>query len=244
MRGREGLVTIIRMMARPFFRGPLNGLWAGAVVGAVCVLAIVTLDIRISRSSPKLTATVTSSEAAQSFVEAWRKKNLGTWFVDSSYVRTLSDGRTISGSIREVQRPPDHIRTALGSTTADLKGIAYLCAAALDPSSPQLCRESGRATDFQGRLDREMVAVTKLVTGDGRTYDVAEDPGNCYSLFLRPGLGEGQWGERAEFCFDQRSGAMTSSEIVRNGGTDNTFATSVSGDPSDRDFELPSPSRN
>ena len=75
-------------------------------------------------------------EAADALVEAYTRNIDATFLVEGELTRTLDDGRSLSSAYLQVQRPPDHIQRALGSTTGDLGGRTVNCSTPLAGATP------------------------------------------------------------------------------------------------------------
>lgn len=160
----------------------------------------------------------------------------GTWAVTSTYTRTLEDGRTISIVTHEAQRPPDHILSSSGVTTLDVSGRRQVCVKGTN-GAVSSCRDGG-PVERQAEVAAEVEQVRAAVLGDRRAYDVAALGPHCYKLLQRPALNTSNWGEQAQFCFDQTTGALARSEFHRGGNVDQTVATSIRARPTSADFDL------
>jgi len=218
---------------------PFAGLLAGTLLGLSIVMVLVALDVEIGKKSSDPLAIVTTPQAATGFVDAWQRMRSGTWAVDSDYLRRTPDGRTLSGSVHEARRPPDHIRIALGSVDATLRGRRLVCGSS--PAGEQACRDGGPAPDDAAEAAQELQTLRSNVLGTTPTYDVADQGGGCFALYPRPSPLDAQWGPGSRFCFDPQSGAPTLTDIRRSGGSDVITALSVRRQPTDADLQPPTP---
>ncbi len=229
-------------MKRSFFAAPANGAVAGVIVGVLIVTLMNVFDVG-SRSSntDELPTITTSPAAADVFVDAWTRMKSTTWVIDSSYVRKTDDGRQYSGSVHEAQKPPNHIRVALGTVDAQVNGRQYACGVGPDGATTA-CRDGGAVLEYNARLTSEIDELKSQVTGADRLYDIGIAKADCYVAYARAAAHSARplpWGTKARFCFDRDSGAISSSTYERPGSSDSVIATSISRNVPESEFKLP-----
>jgi hypothetical protein len=219
------------------FQRVSTGFAVGAVLGTLIVVGLVATETRVHEPrSGHAAAGVPSEEAAREFVEDWRRMREGTWTIDSTYVRVAEDGRTSRSEIHEAQRPPDRIRTISGTTSIERPGKLIVCAPDTGDAKGS-CRTQETSETYEQGVAEEVGGVEQLVTGPASTYGVSKTSRHCYALQAVTTGGISNWGERAAFCFDDETGALKSTEVVRGGVTDSITATSISGDVKDSEFD-------
>lgn len=222
------------------FKRPSDGFWAGLFVGIVSVTLLMAFHVNPNTSNSKDVQPVfTSNAAATSFVNSWQRMAEGTWAVQSTFVRTLSSGRTFQSDVFEAQTSTHYLRRSSNSVSARVNGRAYSCAANL-AGKVTTCQDGGAAPTNKEVAAQQVDSVKALVAGNQRVYDVARSSSQCYTLYSRgTTTATLPWGSQAKFCFDSTSGAMTLSELHRDEGVDVTTATKVDDVPASNAFELP-----
>lgn len=215
-----------------FVQRPANGLWLGIVVGLLVAAGLVATEE--PRQPVEGNTMRASALAAQHFVDRWYRMRTGTWTVEGTFTRRLDDGRELTTTTFEAQRPPDRVRSASGSFEATASGRLLVCAAV--EGVPSKCRDVGPAKDSWVEADTDRRAIDALVVGDARRYDVEEQTDSCFRLFQLPTPEVGRWGTSSQLCFDAPTGALRHSATTRPGGTDTTdnFVRS----PTETDFDL------
>ena len=209
-------------------RRPLAGIVAGVLVGAAGVAAMVVTDETTEDDQP-----AESGAAARAFVAAWDRRLRGTWVVTATFTRTFNDRRTLTGEIREAQRPPDRLRRGLGSTEGRV-GDRRLACTAVEGAATQ-CREAGAALPYDEEVRRELGLLSGYVRGRDRLYAVTED-GGCFRLRLLRRLLAPPYGDAARFCFDGATGALRSVEVRRDRALDETRAIEIRATVTDADL--------
>ena len=211
-------------------RGP--ALLAVAVVAALVVAgAVVWFAVRDEGHRLR------GPEAADALVEAYTRNIDATFLVEGELTRTLDDGRSLSSAYLQVQRPPDHIQRALGSTTGDLGGRTVNCST--PPGGSYTCAASGEAKDWAEQRQTTLDALDSYVRGDDPVYDVSVDDVGCYVLVRRRTELDATYGQRARLCFDPQFAALRRLEVQRDGGaTDVMLADRITDQVTDADFDL------
>jgi hypothetical protein len=212
--------------------GPVIGIAAGLVVGAVLVGALAASDWpHHAEGDPA----VEQPAAARAFLAAWRQSRNGTWAVDGTFERVMGGRAVLTVAVHMAQRPPDLLRTGLGSVKAVQTGRRLACAA--DAGGVLHCSDAGPAPPYRDEVRSELAVLRTYVVGPGRLYGVVADGADCFVLRLRGSYLTPPYGQRARFCFDDATGAPVRSEVERFEATDRTVAVSVRARVSDADLD-------
>jgi hypothetical protein len=212
--------------------GPVIGVAAGLVVGAVAVGALAASGWP---GRQQVDATLEQPGAARAFLTAWERSRTGTWALEGTFQRVQGGRAVLTTAVHAAQRPPDRLRIGLGSVDAVEGGRRLACAP--DAEGVVACRDGGPAPPYREEVRSELSVLRTYVTGAGRLYGVVADDGGCFTLRLRGAYLTPPYGQRARFCFDGATGAPVRSEIERLEATDRTVAVSVRARVSDADLE-------
>jgi hypothetical protein len=184
--------------------------------------------------------------AAQNFLDAWRRSRTATYVVDSTFVRTLPDGKDFQGGTnRIVQRPPDRLVSGLGAVEGRVGDHVVRCGTGPPgDNGANKCFQGPLSTTYDEDVDVEIQALRDIVDGDHPLYTVTDfgvaGRSRCFRLdrvleFLSP-----PYGDQALFCFDTATGAPVVSVVERPEGTDRTLAIRpIRTEPTATDFQLP-----
>jgi hypothetical protein len=207
---------------------------AVVVLVVVIVVAAVAAWVLSSRDDgPRLTG----SAAADALVEAYTRNLDATFRVEGELTRTLDDGRTLSSAYLSVQRPPDHIQRALGSTTGDVGGRTVNCSSTADGTYS--CATSAASVPWEQQRATTLGALESYVKGDDPVYDVTLDSADCFVLVRRRTEPDATYGRGARLCFDERFAALRRLEVDREGGaTDVMLADRITDEVTGADFDL------
>ena len=178
---------------------------------------------------------VTGDEAVESFLEASERNLDATYRLEGEFVRTLPDGRRLVSGLLVVQRPPDRLQRALGSTVGTIGGQTVNCPAG------ESCAAAAPVEPFDVRRAEQVQALEEYVAGDDPVYAVTAVGDDCFELVRRRTEPAAVYGREAELCFDRATGALRRLEVEREGGaTDLLDGLTVSGQVTDADFDLSS----
>jgi hypothetical protein len=216
-------------------RSVATGVLGGVVLGVVLAVAVVASGW-LDRSEPEH-----GDEAIASFLEAWRGHRDGTYVVDATFVRTTPDGGRLESAVHVAQRPPERVAVQFESVDATVDGRPLRCLEGEDDGgAPQLyCAPSEQGADHDEVVAEELRVWLGYLVGERPLYDVASDGEGCFDLDRVRDLPYLPYGDHARFCFDEETGAMTSSRIERVEATDVMEATSVRAEVTDDDLLLP-----
>jgi hypothetical protein len=204
----------------------------GLVVGAVAAAGLAATGWPGRRHARP--SHVIAPDAAQPFLDAWRRSRTGTWAVDGRFERVTSAGKRLAAAIHLAQRPPDRLVTGLGSIAARRGERRLACSPSEDGALH--CRDGGPAPPYEQEVAEDLRVLATYVIGQGALYNVRADNG-CFALRLRARYLTPPYGDRARFCFDGPTGAPVRSEIQRPEARDLTVADQVRAQPTEADLD-------
>jgi hypothetical protein len=201
-----------------------------ALVAATTFLAV---ELLLTRGG----GAPTGAAAADALVAAYARNLDATYLVEGQSTRTLADGRTLSSAYLTVQRPPDRLQRALGSTSGELAGRTVNCST--PPGGTYTCAASGEAQPWAEQRTGILAALDSYVRGDDPVYAVSVDSADCFVLTRRRTEPDATYGLGARLCFDPRYGALRRLEVQREGGAvDVMLADRITDQVSDADFDV------
>jgi len=193
-----------------------------AVVAALVVIAVVGVlrqpepaGLEIVPLDSEFAAFDHNPAAAAALIDAWARWRTATVVTSGTWTRQLDAAEApLTGTVYLAQDPPNRV-------------------------SIRLSAEVSRIED-QERFDRlnanELVLVGGYVTGESRIYNVEfGDPG-CFVAQLNIWAPASPWGLRAEYCFDDASGALVSARVRRQSATDIEVITDIRTTVTGEDF--------
>ena len=202
-----------------------------AVAAVLLAVAVVASFVLTPGPGP-----VTGQEAVDEFLAAWRASRLGTYVAETTFEREAPNG-TLTAPGRIVQRPPDRIVEQFGGVDGRLAGKVLRCAT--DPAGRYACTQEAGAGDYEEDVDRELATLASYFVEPKPLYRVSGDGHGCFRLALSLAFPSAPYGDGAQFCFDEATGAPLLTRIVREEGTDTTRTTTVRADVTDEDLEVP-----
>lgn len=218
----------------------VGGLLAGVLV--VLGIAAFVLDREPNETAPP--ASVESAfaavdhddQAAENLVVAWNRWRMATFVSLGTWTRTL-DGNDapLSGDTYTAQMPPRRLSVRLGSVLESIDGSLVACDAPAEDLIVPDCVAVGGQLAYDDRVHAEMSLVLGYVTGETRIYDVSQTD-DCFQVELQPAALRSPWGRAGEFCFDETSGALWSSQVRRQSAVDVEQTTAIRTDVTDADF--------
>lgn len=215
---------------------------AGVVVGGLVTAALVVTDWEPRTVSHRAGVDVRAHRrAAQAFVGAWERSLRSSWYVAFEFTRRLSDGRELRGPGTAAQRPPDRLITQFGAVSGRVDGRAVECSPAPAASeSPKLtCIDAGAAPPYAIEVERDVRQITAYVGGPLPLYLVERESDACFVLTRTVAVLSPPYGDRARFCFDRRTGALTDTRVESPASTDTRRAITVRSDVFDSDLVVP-----
>lgn len=235
-------------------RKPVGGAFFGfmvgvALVGLLIAIGVPPTDRRSSAFSEVLKSKgrpAVEENASEQLVNAWRNKLTGNYMVTSDFKRTASDGREISQTSISAKSGNDEVLVSGGDVTSTFDQKRLVCTAP-NETAASAARSSCRGpvpVDPANEDEQELANVSNLVLGRGARYLVTQRPDSCFEVRARQvanspavALTALQWGNSAVFCFDEQSGAVTSSRIFKDAAIDVSTSKSIQNNITRNDLE-------
>jgi hypothetical protein len=181
--------------------------------------------------------TVSGPDAADAFVDVYTRSLDATYRIEGQLTRTLEDGRTLQSGYHSVQRPPDRIQRALGSTSGEIGGRTVNCSTS--DGGSYTCAAAGDAKPWPEQRQEILDALEVYVRGDDPVYEVTREESGCFDLVRRRTEEDASFGQRARLCFDDHYAGYRRLEVHHDGGAvDVMLADLVTDQVSDADFDL------
>lgn len=209
------------------------------IVGVVLVAAFVVFATLVGLDARTGGRRVVVGEAAaRSFVEAWRGSLEATYSANTVFTRENLDGAELRSEGRRVQRPPDELIVGLSDSELRRDGESYRCAG--DPAEGARCVGPTAAAPFEQRVDTEVATLESYLTGNPPLYEVREVARkHCYELEQARPARLAPYGNRATFCFDKGTGAMTRAEVLYdNGVIERTVVSDLTAEVNEAELDL------
>jgi hypothetical protein len=203
----------------------------GPVVAAIVVLAM--LLAFLPSNEPEVLVATEAPEPL--LLAAYERSRTVEAVVESTFTRTVADGRELSYDQRLVQRPPDdRLVIGAGAATGRLDGRVVRCST--DADGQQSCIQGDEAEPYDEEVAAEVQALASLVDPSTGVYDVTALDDGCFSLELVADVPSPPYGTTATFCFDEATGVLASVEVVRPEATDRTEAVEIRTTVTDEDL--------
>jgi hypothetical protein len=196
------------------------------------LVAAVLLIVGLALVLPEPERPAPFEDPVPAFLAAYERSRTAELVVESTFTRTVADGRELRYEQRLVQRPPDdRLVIGAGSATGRIGGRIVRCTVVT--AGPPTCVQGAAAPPYAEEVDAEVSALAALVEGRASAYDVdavdpdGETPSACFALELRAAMLSPPYGTAARFCFDAATGALADVEVVRDESTDRTVADEI-----------------
>ena len=170
----------------------------------------------------------------------------GTDFATATFVVDLRFERTVTGKDVPlvsagilVQRPPRRIVRAFGNESSVVAEGAQTCELGVDATS--LCTAAHPTDPYDVQVAKELTILSQYFSGDSPLYRVEAPTANCFRLFLYRAMPLPPYGDAAQFCFDNATGAMTLFESTTAAGGDRTIAQGITTTVTEADFDRTEP---
>lgn len=187
---------------------------------------------------------VSDPVAVDELVAAWERSRTETYRSVSRWHRVTPAGGEMARTRILVQRPPDRVLRAGGQVEGSVGGVRYLCdgLAEDEPEAQERFAPGCRAVEvpdveevYDETVAGEIDALWSYVGGDRPLYRVTRD-GECFDLRLARGMFAPPYGDRARFCFDAETGAISLLRVERPEGTDTLELVSSTPEVTDDDL--------
>lgn len=206
----------------------------GVVVGWVTVAAYAALCV--VAAVPELTddSVTRGPEAVEQLLDAWRRSRTGTFVVVSDFERrSATTDAVLQSEVVLAQRPPRRMLRGFGGVDARIDDRPVLCGAL--PSGAPRCTQGTAGRPYAEIVDREVEVFRTYVAGaDARYTLVAED--DCFYLRRVRPAPESPYGESAQLCFDEATGALSLLRVDYGTVVDSLRARTIRGSVSDLDL--------
>jgi hypothetical protein len=209
-------------------RWPVAAALAGLMVAAVGAAVVGTPATSLR-----------GARAAAALETAWERSLRATYVLDATFSRTTPAGNRFESPIRVVRRPPDNLRTGLGTSEGVLNSHRVRCLAAV-AGVAEGCFTATDTVDFDATVARELANLHSYLDGDRPLYVVVGFRGGCFSLALHLRYPSPPFGTAALFCFDGATGAMTGVVEQRDDATDRIQPGALRPSVTDADLQVPS----
>ncbi|HEY9556721.1 MAG TPA: hypothetical protein VIR58_08300, partial [Acidimicrobiales bacterium] len=192
-------------------------------LGWVVVAAYAALLVATALTTPadRRPATGSGSDTAESaLIEAWARSRTGTFVTTGTFERRSDvTGASIASEDVLAQRPPRRLHSQMGGVEGRDDERLLVCPAPPPDSEPEPCRygPAGGPT-YAEATERELAGLRSLVGGTDPLYGVTVDDAGCFHLELRRSDPRATFGQAAELCFDDETGALVRREVHHEGG--------------------------
>lgn len=208
---------------------------------AALVLGVGLVAIRDQSDRPPATARLTDEDVAERFVAAWERSRLATFVASGTYERrSLVSGVAIASEDVVAQRPPRRLHRQLGGVEGRNDDRLLVCPAppAGEEDEREPCRlgaPGGRS--YAASVANEVAGLRSLIEGPDPLYIVTSGRAGCFDLELRRVDPRAPFGVEASFCFDEATGATSSSRVRHAGGVEEVVVvTDIRTDVTDADL--------
>jgi hypothetical protein len=217
---------------------------AGVLAGILVVLGLAALvaddETPAEPSSDVLEvsfpAVMHDDDDAIGLTVAWNRWRTASFVSSGTWTRTLDGvGNPLTGDTYTAQDPPRRLVIRMGGVLEQIDGELTTCDAPAEGVVIPACTDVSGQQGYDDRVLAEMRLVVGYVIGESRIYDVAAID-SCFHVELLPAALRSPWGRAAEFCFDEKSGALWSSRVRRQTATDLEQTTAIREEVVDTDF--------
>jgi len=211
----------------------LVGVLGGVVVGGLAIAALSASGLLDDQAEEPRDGPAAAAQLLQAFAAS---RN-GTYVAEGEFLRRTDAGGELRSAVMVVQRPPTRVVVQFDGVDADVGGEPVRCGP--DGAGAVLCTPADEAEqDHDDAVQAEIDTLLGYLVGDPPLYEVTVDDEGCFRLELGLQHPLPPYGQRARFCFDDATGAMTEIVIEREGSVDRTEMTTVRGEVTDEDLEV------
>ncbi len=203
----------------------------GAVVTAAFLglIGLVVMTTDLEHESPP--------DPVAALVDAWAGSRTATHRSLGTFERVATDGNRLAAPTEVVQRPPDRLIRGFDEFGGRRDDQALDCPAPLDGGAMD-CVLGPRGDTFDEVVDQEVAAFEALFTGDDPLYLAgAGDRDGCWRLERTRYDPRSGYGEAADLCFDETTGALASIRIDHGDIIETTVYDDITSDVSDAALE-------
>lgn len=211
-------------------------------MAAYAVLLLAVTVAEVGRTDHGRAPAATGDSPAEDLAAAWERSRTAAFVATRTYERSSAvTGASLASEDVLAQRPPDRLHRRLGGTEGRHDDRLLLCPAPpAGDDDVQPCRlgPSGGET-YEEDLARQVAGIRSLTEGPDPLYSVERgSTAGCFDLDLQRADPRAPFGIEASFCFDEATGAPTSSRVVHEGGVVEVLAvTDLRTDVRDADLQ-------
>lgn len=170
-------------------------------------------------------------------VDAWSASRTATHRSLGTFERVGDGGERLAAPTEVVQRPPDRLVRGFDEVSGRRDDRVLDCPAPLDGGALD-CRLGPPGVSFEAVVADEVEAFAGLVTGDDPLYEVsAGERDRCWRMDRTRYDPHSGYGEAAELCFDETTGALESIRIDHGRIVETTVYDDISASVDDEDLE-------
>jgi len=210
---------------------PRRAAVAGLVVGLMVCSALVGFGV-LTRPDPEA-----GKDRSAEFMAAYSRSRTSTYRMESSFKREMRTGAVLESAREVTQRMPDRLVRQFGGLTGQLDGRLVGCTS--KPDGEYSCQQGDKAGQSLGaELEEELTNLRSYFVGPRPLYRVTRSGDGCYHLKQDYPLPDPPFGTKAEFCFDEATGAVR--RLVRDLdlATETLEAATLVAAVTDADFSL------
>lgn len=201
-----------------------------AITAAFVALVVVALTTTEFDHEPE-------PDPTEGLVEAWTRSRTATHRSLGTFERVAGDGDRLAAPTEVVQRPPDRLVRGFDEVTGRRDDRVLTCPAPLDGGRLE-CSLGTPGRSFAAVAAEEAATFDALVTGGDPLYKVSRgDREGCWRMDRTRGDPRSGYGESAELCFHDGTGALESIRIDHGDIIETTVYDDISGTVSDEDLE-------
>ena len=215
-------------------RVPLLVAAAGIVVGIAVTVALVATGALSTSGNASGSA---GKDASEELVAAYRRSLESSYTVEGNFTRTMPDGRTLESGILIAQRPPDHIRRQFGGVSGALGGRTLICSTG--PDGHFSCAPGAATSPYADDVDHYVETMQSYFAPESPPlYRATKNDDGCFELTLLRSIDDPSYGTSTTMCFDDATGAMTTFELHREGGSIDRIDAITVRAPVPEDFDI------
>ncbi len=204
---------------------------AGLVVGLVGCGALIAFGV-LTRPDPEA-----GKDRSTEFLAAYTRSRTGTYRMESSFRREMRTGAVLESAREVTQRMPNRLVRQFGGLNGQIDGRDVVCTS--KPDGEYSCVQGNKASQsLSAELDEEITNLRSYFVGPRPLYRATRSGVDCFQLMQDYPLPDPPFGTRAEFCFDEPTGAVR--RLVRDLDLANETveAVTLTGAVNDSDFSL------
>ncbi len=179
----------------------------------------------------------TPLDPTDALADAWAVSRTVTHRSLGTFERVATDGARLAAPTEVVQRAPDRLVRGFDEVGGRRGDRVLDCPAPLDGADLE-CVLGPPGDTFDDVVENESTTFEALITGDDPLYEASVgDHDGCWRMDRTRNDPRSGYGESAELCFDDATGALASIRIDHGDIIETTVYDDISADVSDADLE-------